>query len=101
MDHPLTRTQLEIVVLVANGYRNAEIAEMTHRSESSIKKTLNTARQRAGANTLPHLVSIVIASGVLAWTDDERRIQDGEEPASLPVPSSNGSSCMHSPQAAA
>ena len=77
MENPLTQTQLELVVLLANGYRQQEIAQLTHRSVSSVAKTLTTAQKRAGAKTLPHLVSIVIASGVLEWTPDgERSIQE-------------------------
>jgi DNA-binding CsgD family transcriptional regulator len=77
MDQPLTQTQLELVVHLANGLRVAEIAAATHRSESSVSKTLSTAQRRAGARTLPHLVSIVIAAGVLEWTPDgERALQE-------------------------
>lgn len=77
MDNPLTQTQLELVVHLANGHRMSEIATLTHRSESSVKKTLSTAQKRAGARTLPHLVSIVIASGVLEWTNDGERALNG------------------------
>lgn len=82
---PLTKIQLELVVHVANGLRHDEIAETTHRSLSSVKKTLATAQSRAGARTLAHLVSIVIAQGLLEWIPDEgeRQIQEGPalEPA--------------------
>jgi transposase len=44
VDRPLSRIQLEMVALVANGYRPAEIAEIVHRSESSVEKTLRTAK---------------------------------------------------------
>lgn len=73
MENPLTQTQLELVVLLANGHRHEEIARLTHRSVSSVNKTFATAQRRAGARTLPHLVSIVIASGVLEWTHDGER----------------------------
>lgn len=72
--HPITKRQLELVVYVANGLRHDEIAVETHCSVSTVKKTLAAAQRRAGARTLPHLVSIVIASGVLEWRDDERQI---------------------------
>lgn len=73
MDQPLTKTQLELVVHIANGLRHDEIAEKTHRSVSSVKKTLATAQSRAGARTLPHLVSIVISQGLLEWSPDGER----------------------------
>lgn len=71
MDNPLTNTQLEMVVLLANGHNMAEIAALVHRSESSVKKTIAVAKDRAGAKSLAHLVSIVIASGVLEWSDGD------------------------------
>jgi DNA-binding CsgD family transcriptional regulator len=76
MERELTRTQLEVVVHVANGMRYDEIAVVTHRSESSVRKIIKAARGAAGAKTTPHLVSMVIASGVLEWTPgtSERRI---------------------------
>lgn len=70
MDRELTQTQLELVVHVANGLRYDEIARITHRSESSIKKVLITARKRAGAKTMAHLVSMTIATGILEWQAD-------------------------------
>lgn len=100
MDQPLTRIQLEIVVHIANGLRPAEIAEIVHRSESSVKKVLATAQRSAGAKTLPHLVSIVIASGILTWTPDGGRVLQ-EEPASVPTPPAGGSSSIDSPPCAA
>jgi len=75
---PLTVIQLELVVHLANGKRMNEIAEATHRSRSSVEKTLSTAQKRAGAKTLPHLVSIVIAQGMLEWqSDDQERKLNG------------------------
>jgi len=67
----LTFRQLEMVVHVANGLTTAEIAEHMHLSQSSVQQTLDKARTRASAKTLPHLVSIVIASGALEWNEDK------------------------------
>lgn len=67
----LTFRQLEMVAHVANGLTTVQIAERMHLSRSSVQATLNTARKRANARTLPHLVSIVIASGVLEWNEDK------------------------------
>lgn len=67
MDRPLTKVQLELVVHLANGMRHEEIAVLTNRSESSVRKILTKARKAAGARTMPHLVSLVIASGVLEY----------------------------------
>lgn len=72
MQKELTITQLEIIVCVANGMRHDEIALTTHRSESTVRKILANARRAIGAKTNAHLVSMVIASGVLVWQPDER-----------------------------
>ena len=37
-DRPLTISQLEIIVHIANGMRVADIARSTYRSESSIRQ---------------------------------------------------------------
>lgn len=63
----LTKRQLELVVHLANGHRVEEIAVMCHLSASSVEKTIRAARQRTGARTVAHLVSLVIASGELEW----------------------------------
>jgi DNA-binding CsgD family transcriptional regulator len=72
VDKELTITQLEIVCHVANGLRYEEIATVTNRSESSVKQIIGAARERSGAKTISHLVSMVIASGVLEWQPDVR-----------------------------
>ena len=72
----LTIAQLETVVHIANGLRVADIARITYRSESWVRQSLTAAQRRVGARTIPHLVSIVIASGVLEWSDEgDRRIR--------------------------
>jgi DNA-binding CsgD family transcriptional regulator len=90
MEQPLTLAQLELVAHVANGLRFAEIAKLTHRSETSVKRMIATAQKRAGANTLPHLVSITIAEGLL--------VHNEEGPAATPA-LPGGSSPAGSPQA--
>jgi DNA-binding CsgD family transcriptional regulator len=75
----LTERQLEIVVLIANGYRMQEIAEHLHFSISSLESTLRRARKRAGARTNAHLVSLAIAHGQLEWNPhDEVRYANGK-----------------------
>ncbi len=94
MAKELTRTQLEIIVHVANGLRYEEIAALTHRSESSVRKILLTARVNAEANSTAHLVSIVIATGVLEWRGNERRLNgtsEGREANPGPLPAASTS----------
>jgi DNA-binding NarL/FixJ family response regulator len=66
--------QLEIIMYLANGKQIEEIAVAMHRSRSDINRRIATARKRCHANTLPHLVSIAIASGALVWVDEQRAI---------------------------
>jgi DNA-binding CsgD family transcriptional regulator len=66
----LTDRQLEMVQHLANGLSLDDIAKEMHLSKSSVGQSLTAAKRRVGANTLPHLVSIVIRSGVLYWEDD-------------------------------
>lgn len=70
----LTDRQLEIVVHVANGLRNPDIAEREFLSQSTVEKTLNAARRNMGAVTLAHLVALTIAHGYLVWEDGEHKV---------------------------
>jgi DNA-binding CsgD family transcriptional regulator len=72
----LDLVQLEIVMHLANGKQIAEIALEMHRSRSDIDRRIRLARKRCKATTIPHLVSIAIASGDLVW-EDERRTLNG------------------------
>jgi DNA-binding NarL/FixJ family response regulator len=69
-------TQLEIIMHLANGKQIDEIAVEMHRSRSDINRRIAAARKRCHANTLPHLVSIAIASGVFVW-EDEQQVLNG------------------------
>lgn len=68
----LTQLQLLIVMHLANGQRLSEIATTLDRSRSHVSQQADKARRKLGAKTLPQLVSIVIASGKLEWTDEGR-----------------------------
>ena len=68
----LSQLQLEIVMHIANGERLGEIAVAVDRSRSYVAKQADLARRKVEAKTLPQLVSIVIASGTLAWQEDHR-----------------------------
>jgi len=66
----LDLVQLEIVMHLANGKQIDEIALEMHRSKSDINRRIALARRRCKATTIPHLVSIAIASGDLVWEDE-------------------------------
>lgn len=58
---------------LANGLRPADIAKLMFRSTSEINQRIIASRKRLGAKTNAHLVSLVIATGDLYWTDDNDR----------------------------
>jgi len=68
----LSQLELEIVMHIANGRSLGEIALAVDRSRSYVAKQADRARRKTHAKTLPQLVSIVIASGVLEWQNDQR-----------------------------
>jgi len=70
----LDLVQLEIIMHLANGKQIGDIAETMHRSRSDIDRRIKLARKRCQATTLPHLVSIAIASGALIWENDQRSL---------------------------
>ena len=78
----LTDLQLEIVCHLANGLTQEEISKKTFRSLANVQLHLTRAKQKTGARSVPHLVSIVIASGALVWTNDSER---APADAGLPV----------------
>jgi DNA-binding CsgD family transcriptional regulator len=68
----LSDRQIECVMHLANGLRYEQIADAMGLSMSSVKQTVKRAQKNAGANTVPHLVSICIADGELIWRENER-----------------------------
>lgn len=79
----LTDLQLEIVCHLCNGLAQEEIAVKVHRSLTNVQLHLTRAKQRTGARSVAHLVSIVIASGALVYTDEGERAPATD--AGLPV----------------
>lgn len=67
-------TQLEIIMHLANGKQIDDIAVVMHRSRSDINRRIATARKHCQASTIPHLVSIAIATGDLVWQDEQRTL---------------------------
>jgi DNA-binding CsgD family transcriptional regulator len=67
----LTDRQVELVMHLANGLRYKEIADAMGLSLSSVKQTIKRAQKRAGASTVPHLVSLCIQDGELLWNEEE------------------------------
>jgi DNA-binding CsgD family transcriptional regulator len=94
-----TAVQLEMILLVSNGYREDEIAARVHRSKSNVQKTLAAARSRMGATHNAHLVSLTIAAGLLVWNDDDdERILPNEKGEPTVAPLLGGSSSADFPR---
>jgi len=70
----LDLVQLEIIMHLANGKQIDEIALAMHRSKTDVNRRLALARKRCQATTIPHLVSITIATGDLVWEDEMRTL---------------------------
>lgn len=65
----LTAMQLNLVMHLCNGLTLHEMAVELHCSNANVAKHLGIARKKAGARTLSHLVSIVIADGKLEMNE--------------------------------
>lgn len=74
----LEDVHLEIVLHLANGLRQQEIADTMGWSIKQIEKKIAQARLITGANTVAHLVAIVISRGYFVYKldDDEEKGRD-------------------------
>jgi DNA-binding CsgD family transcriptional regulator len=70
----LNDTQLQIVMHLCNGKTLEEISVEMHYSLTNIKRYLTDAKRRTNARSNVHLASLVIASGVLFYTDQGERL---------------------------
>lgn len=61
----LTTTEKEIIRLVADGYTEPEIAELTKYSKNSVHVIRHRIMKRLGAKNTPHMVSIAYQQGIL------------------------------------
>jgi DNA-binding CsgD family transcriptional regulator len=61
----LTPLQLEFVALYASGHDIRQIAEIKFYSLRGVQKSLTSARERVGANSLAHLCVLCLESGVI------------------------------------
>jgi DNA-binding CsgD family transcriptional regulator len=68
----LTDRQLQIIMHLCNGWSQEEIALQLYLSVSGVNKLVATARRAMGARNNVHLVSMVIASGLLFYLPDDR-----------------------------
>ncbi len=61
----LTRSELRILILLAEGLSNKDIAERLERDTSTIEKHLKNMRRKLGAHAITDLVAIARRTGVL------------------------------------
>jgi len=62
---PLTRSELRILILLAQGLSNKDIAERLDRDTTTIEKHLKSMRRKLGARAIPDLVAIARQTGLL------------------------------------
>lgn len=62
---PLTRSELRILILLAQGLSNKDIAERLDRDTTTIEKHLKSMRRRLGAHAIPNLVAVARQRGLL------------------------------------
>jgi DNA-binding CsgD family transcriptional regulator len=67
----LNEAQLTIVMHLCNGMTIEETAWKMSYSPTNVKRHIARAKRMTGARSTIHLVSIVIASGDLVWSDDD------------------------------
>lgn len=61
----LTPQQLEFVALYASGHDIKAIAEMKFYTARGVQKSLTTARERVGAQSLAHLCALAVDARVI------------------------------------
>ena len=64
-ERPLTKTQLEVLRMIAAGYESPEIAEELHISEFTARTHVANLRDRLGADTRAQAVAIGYEKGYL------------------------------------
>jgi DNA-binding NarL/FixJ family response regulator len=58
----LTTKEIEVISLIATGYRHNEISRMLNISRSAVKERLSTAKKRTGARTTAKLLSMYLSA---------------------------------------
>jgi len=62
---PLTRSELRILLLLAQGLSNKDIAARLERDTTTIEKHLKSLRRKLGVHAVPELIAVARRSGVL------------------------------------
>lgn len=61
----LSPRQLEVLTLLADGYRDRDIAPHLHVSISTVRQHVEDIRHKLDANTRAHAIAIAYRTGVL------------------------------------
>jgi len=64
-DEPLTRSELRVLIHLAQGMNNKEIAERLDRDHTTIEKHLKSIRHKVGVYAVPDLVAVARQRGLL------------------------------------
>jgi DNA-binding CsgD family transcriptional regulator len=67
MSEEVTPRQRELLAIYGNGFTLHEIADKIHLSYHTVRNTLDEAKERIGAKSLPHAVAIAIRDGIIVF----------------------------------
>jgi DNA-binding CsgD family transcriptional regulator len=95
----LSERQLQIIMHLCNGASQEEIADMLFLSVSGINQQVAAARRTMRARNNIHLASMVIASGMLYYSPDDRN-RTLDEPLRGSVETGNSARNHGTPHAA-
>jgi DNA-binding NarL/FixJ family response regulator len=60
----LTQHELELMMMISDGFTNKEIAIATGRALPTVKNTLAKIKDKLGARNAPHAVKLIIMGGL-------------------------------------
>lgn len=61
----LTRTEIEVVQDLSDGFDTPQIALRRHRHQETIRKHVKNAREKLGAKTYGHLIKLAMMQGLI------------------------------------
>lgn len=68
--YPLTKRQLQLIAMAAQGQTIASIAEELHITTGTAQAILDRARESTDARNITHLVALCLAAGFIKYEDD-------------------------------
>jgi len=69
---PLDEKQIDVLMMVAEGYTNEQIAEEIDRNINTVKHILAAIRYKLEAKNMPHAVALAYHHGILLVKSPDR-----------------------------